>query len=520
MDNNINQVEEHSYENDKNSLKFTGNWFIDAGIIGFINLMEEVYGRDLENGWSLEWLKGEISRNPEAVYFGYFPFAYFYKLSENNSEMKQNEKQLLIKHFLEYLEKNKSLFKDDKYNQFEKIWNDYIYKLFYTYKFFNNKRNIRLPLVNNKNLFKNVKSNLFKNFLFFNNSFNLSRQKSSFYNTISFDYDKEKKLKTIDKSINKFLPSEEEFSNISYTKFITKLFKDKFPYFFVYLLCFKYAFENYGDIGYVFFYSNDLEFTYEINRKLRTYNKKTDDKYSILKITWQQIIDTLVEYKSSWSLENMYIISYKNINNQQINDIEYIGIPKLQASIILDDKIRDALNIYIPSSKNKVWLIKKFIEGEPLYPIILNHVELRLNEEKSNLKSSELLYALVIEANILNFKFKNKKELLFSDKYLENYKFLIDNIKKDISFTSFIVSLIQQVFKDEDTKKRIARDLVEALKAKDKNMFLYILFKNTIKEKEIWSNHNINEWIFDRIIKNDISFEMYGLILTIYLLKR
>jgi len=28
-------------------LKFTGNWFIDAGILGFVNLMEEVYGWDL-----------------------------------------------------------------------------------------------------------------------------------------------------------------------------------------------------------------------------------------------------------------------------------------------------------------------------------------------------------------------------------------------------------------------------------------------------------------------------------------
>lgn len=29
-------------------LQFTGNWFIDAGILGFVNLMEEVYGWDLE----------------------------------------------------------------------------------------------------------------------------------------------------------------------------------------------------------------------------------------------------------------------------------------------------------------------------------------------------------------------------------------------------------------------------------------------------------------------------------------
>lgn len=26
-----------------NELQFTGNWFIGAGILGFVNLMEEVY---------------------------------------------------------------------------------------------------------------------------------------------------------------------------------------------------------------------------------------------------------------------------------------------------------------------------------------------------------------------------------------------------------------------------------------------------------------------------------------------
>jgi len=33
---------EHS--NNLNELQFTGNWFIDAGILGFVNLMEEVMG--------------------------------------------------------------------------------------------------------------------------------------------------------------------------------------------------------------------------------------------------------------------------------------------------------------------------------------------------------------------------------------------------------------------------------------------------------------------------------------------
>ncbi len=33
-------------EFDSSVLEFTGNWFVDAGILGFVNLMEEVYGWD------------------------------------------------------------------------------------------------------------------------------------------------------------------------------------------------------------------------------------------------------------------------------------------------------------------------------------------------------------------------------------------------------------------------------------------------------------------------------------------
>ncbi|AIG96911.1 hypothetical protein [Archaeoglobus fulgidus] len=28
---------------ESNELRFTGNWFIDAGILGFVNLMEGIY---------------------------------------------------------------------------------------------------------------------------------------------------------------------------------------------------------------------------------------------------------------------------------------------------------------------------------------------------------------------------------------------------------------------------------------------------------------------------------------------
>lgn len=48
-------------------LHFTGNWFIDAGILGFVNLMEEVYG------WELEELQKRIKYHPKEVYYGSSP---------------------------------------------------------------------------------------------------------------------------------------------------------------------------------------------------------------------------------------------------------------------------------------------------------------------------------------------------------------------------------------------------------------------------------------------------------------
>lgn len=64
-------------------LQFTGNWFIDAGIVGFVNLMEEVYG------WDLEELRNKINENPENVYYGYFPFAYLFYHSKVRSSFKE-----------------------------------------------------------------------------------------------------------------------------------------------------------------------------------------------------------------------------------------------------------------------------------------------------------------------------------------------------------------------------------------------------------------------------------------------
>ncbi len=110
-----------------------------------------------------------------------------------------------------------------------------------------------------------------------------------------------------------------------------------------------------------------------------------------------------------------------------------------------------------------------------------------------------------------------KKQCLFSDNYFDNYRTLVKDIKEDIRFTSFGASLINQISNDSEIKKRIARELFNALKSKDKNIFLNILLKYMNRINTL--NTNLYNWIFEKIIKNDISYEMYGLILVINLLR-
>jgi CRISPR-associated protein Cst1 len=219
----------------------------------------------------------------------------------------------------------------------------------------------------------------------------------------------------------------------------------------------------------------------------------------------------------------MYIISYKRLDNQTQENIEYIGIPKLQASILLDDTIRYNLNNRIQFrsknfENNFCWLLEEFIKGKPLYPIILNHINLVLNEETS-LKINPSIYSLIIDAKILELRSRNKGKSLFSTDFFDTYKSLVGEIKKDLIYSSFSAGLVKGIFRDDDTKRRIARELFGALKEKNKNIFLNILLKNMNENKELCSNENFNRWIFDKIIKNDTSYEMYGLLLIMNLLR-
>ncbi|MEM0492606.1 MAG: hypothetical protein QXS02_01410 [Candidatus Thermoplasmatota archaeon] len=569
-------------------LEFTGNWFIDAGILGFVNLMEGVYG------WDLEKLKEMIAKEPEKIYYGYFPFGYLYKwISERNlkakpkliEELKReleeknfstnkklfdfvwnrficdlfedlwaeakskagyenepyNNKNRINKHknnlkFLQKIEERKKIIeelekhgdeikkilekrKKIKYEDLEKLiqFNDNGSISSDTKKLIDELKRVQVDLINLlKEEWKNnvindskftkeesifyripIDSGFYKNFLFFNNTKGNLEQKESFYNMICFDVDNEKVLKRIDKTINKLLPSEDEFLNINYTETSTEPIKNQLKYPFVYLICFVYAFVQYRNIGYVMFYSNDLKFCYFVNKRLRKYKERTErseDPNIIFKVTWQQVVDLLVEHKSSWSLENMYIISYLKLDNQTQENVEYIGIPKLQATIILDDTIREKINRSIQFRSKKFererycWLLEEFLKRKTLYPMILNHIWLAINKEiKPSISTS--LYALSVDANV---KKLSTTSILFSDSFFKDrYRDLISQIKDDIRYIGMAKNAMNRLFRDENERKTLSYELFSALKHRDRNTFMNILLKN-LNSKKI-ENKNSNE---------------------------
>jgi len=518
-------------------LNFTGNWFIDAGILGFVNLMEEVYGWDLE-----KILEQKISK--EKFFFSYFIY-YIKKTSidwiNRQNLIKETKNEIKEK----FNEKKRELIKSIKNLEFPSDKNDY--------------NEIKNELINFNNKIKKLIIEKFKDYLPYLKK-SLSNNKRTivekieeigiifnepFFQSLNFvNPTKNKKGKeenvvksfkemifnfkikdeltkdALDKTISKFLFSEKKFPNIIYCRISTikelnEIIKNEAI---IFLLSFPIAFSKIFD-RYVFFYTNNLELCYSINKKIKIFLERfTEKNVNIFKMTWNFIIDTLVEYKASFTLENMYLIEYKQIQQQELKNVEYIGIPKLQAQVLLDDQIRNALNVYLQvKGKNfkgpkNVWLLEEFIKGKPLYKAALNHIKIRLSKDIFTLNYA-IFYALLLNAAILEFKEKQNKSL-FSDDFLsKNYKEIVQQVKQEFpSAYYYATQVIPKHIKELKERERIAYLLLDALYGNNKARFLNILLKKLNNGKNI--EEPLLNWIFNKIVNNEISWKDYALLLT------
>jgi hypothetical protein len=582
----------------ESKLKFTGNWFFDAGVLGFVNLMEEIYG------WDLEELQKKIVNDPEKIYYGYFPFGYLFyhsrvrttekEIAEKKSELRKSKEKLVnliskrknlkfdeklpelkssekktkdgkggiiqleetIKQYSDEISKAEKNLKDEL-EKFRQNINDKISDIIAKIEL--NKEvilsmgttkekekvinllkeditslihefDLKLPK-DHRNFFifnsKKTKNNLYNSFIYL--YFLLREDYFSLYDFVSSISEKKKKDRLTyemypDSTVNLFLYSPGEFSNIGYTNLpeatlIREQLNIEQPLYLL-LLSFGNSFQLVGREN-VMFYTNSLEGSYEINKKFALYKEREGQNIDIFRVTWSAIIDALTEKKADFSLENMYLVEFGEIKNLKIKDVEYIGIPKLQASILLDDTIREKLNSWIQfksqkfGGKSHCWLLEEFIKSKPLYPIILNHINLVLNQnEHVSFKRSSALYSLVVEAKILEFKAEHSTNNLFSSDYFDNYKALISEIKNEAKSSLFYAGFINQILADENIRKNIGLELLGALKTKNKISFLNILLKNINESSDIGAIESFMDWIFNRIIVNNISWHMYALLLV------
>jgi len=331
-----------------------------------------------------------------------------------------------------------------------------------------------------------------------------------------------------DSTINPFL-FPQGLENLSYTLPLTleqteNSLSVRLP---IYLphLSFYNSFEFIGGRN-ITFYVNNLDICYKINTKIKSKLKflRKRGSHSVFQITLASIIDTLIEEKSKFSLENMYLVEYGNIKNLKLKGVEYIGIPKLQASIILDERIRDALNKSIEVQRPKkntfdyIWLLEELIKNKPLYPIISKHLWLgvtkKLREDNHQVKSTASLYALAIDANIKQFN-ENNTNRIFSDDFFGSYEWLVDKIKGDYRKMSRISYDMTGLFKNPKDREKMIHPLFSAIESHNKKAFLHALIKNLLDKGDKEKIGYFNTYLFGNILNNDVSWENYGLSLLV-----
>jgi len=591
-------------------LQFSGNWIIDLGILGFVNLLEEIYNWDLQ-----ETLK-RIEENKEIVYYGLFPFAYICseikrknsaiprdliksfideiyrrqfesgkeifdftwenyitraaadlwkeKIMENAIDsskfkkgapgaLKENLKKIedfgkrFIKENRDEIKKfldKKGRFQKFKYEDIKRFQKTSIKKFEkYTDKFLKDAKKFKKMIseidkyinelwnnevIGNRDMPKErdafyripIDNIYYKNFLFFNYSTGYKGQKESFYFAIAARLDQKETLTRMDKTINKFLASYGEAPNIYYTPLKTKHLINTIPYLFVYLLCFDRAFEYYRNIGYLVFYSNDISVTYEINKRLKVRKSKLEaeeDSNSIFRGTWQMVIDSIIEQESWWVLENLYLIKHRGVdtNSQRLIDVEYMGISRLQASVLVDDVIRENLNqrLQVENTEYK-WLFEEFIKNKHLMPLIMDHLHLRLNQKTKQRKIKPIIYALAIEAELFP---RSNFTHLFEDPISLKVRFddLILRIRETYQKMNLARKNIKLLFRDIEGDN--APLLFSIIRRQNKYSFVNSILKLIISSQEDNKGliRYLNNYVFDHIVQNDERWIYYALGLLI-----
>ena len=524
-------------------LHFTGNWFIDAGILGFVNLMEEVYG------WSLEELNKRLMEEPEKVYYGYFPFAYvYYNLAIRSLERVSSD--------LTKLKKSKKLNTKEQIRKLEDTVNavqrlkqkwimDFRKKVFGgkivdpsililpSEQIWDNLKKVATDIMSllpesaykktstyNKTfkIVKAIKGNClpplqtppgFRNFYLYNPAKDPDIAVKYLVSLIRGDINYLKKshkkdmppyLDYLDANVFPFSNSPKEFTNQNYSPTrVTDINKiSPIPYWIVVLSIYLPAIPLYGQ--YTLFYTNNLEACYIINKRIRKQISSEEEK-EILVYTWESIMDTIYETKSMFNLNEMYIIQF-SFENIRVKDVEYIGIPKLKAALLMDDIIRDNLNKRATYKKGKElvskWLLLEFVNGKQLTPFILENLKQSISKKDIARVSVKTAITAIVVDSVLNFT--NDKHVFTRIPWREKMDTYekVKKMKQDVARAHRIRIQLRRIVSNmnRNLRENLAYRLIEFIQKEDRYSMVNLVLRILVENRE-----RIDKMIIKRILE-------------------
>jgi len=370
-------------------IMFTGNWYFDCGIIGFLSVIDDLYGeREVErilNELEIREIDGtfQFDDKTNLIFFKSFWFSYM----KDQIFKHTNIDQKIRDEFLEEL-KRASL-NSGSIDEFICMTNC-------INKSFNEKTK--------KRLVKRNMSGFYINFAFFNcgEKTILEESKRYFFNYHSYiQNDKTQNNSSItaiiDKTVNKFLVSYREFRNEFFDRpmSIEELERMLGLPLHIFLVCVEKGFVKFEEVKEnIFVHTPDLMTTWKIHKGLKVLKerlvKKGRKDYSIFSLVANSLVDILYERKSEWVLKNVLVITHGGIKNQDIFNVNFFPLDKTTACLLRDEIVRRrllfSLEIKRGNGTQKINGLEGLIHKKPLSPIIVDYLIQSVNRKESESK--------------------------------------------------------------------------------------------------------------------------------------
>jgi CRISPR-associated protein Cst1 len=472
-------------------LHFTGNWYFDCGIIGFLSVIDDVFGEEKVN---YILTNASICKKNNTFQFDDEINTIFFKAYWISYAREQLTK-LKLKERKEIRNELDKLINIDNIDNFIKELNSLNEK--YVLQSSQKGKNKK------KKLIHKLMSSFYKNFAFFNVSDKEILEDSKKY---FFEYDEYKNKKqsiaieSLERAINKFLLSYKEFKNEFFDQPLKiEEIEDQLNMpLHIFLMCVEKGFVNFSNVKEnIFVHTPSIDASWRIHKKLKIlrdrFLKQKEKRYDIFSLTTNEIIDALYEEKSEWVLRNLLVITYSSISpKQEIENVKYLPFDKNIATLLKEQKIRKYVLANIEISRNnekqQIYGIDGLIYKKPLTPFLVEYIKTQIEENKEipkNIQTQFLHWSII---DLLNYKlYRNDKISI-----IQRYRDMLQELK-------YIHSIFMDQLKiDKDKAKDYVHLFIKEIRNLDRFNFTNHLLKliwEKYTEKSIMKNEDFQRLI-------------------------